>query len=110
MEVLENVGVGELIGKRCVTGDDVEIGEIVYTGRDRTGEPEWIDVVFDEEVRKARGWDYDRVRLSTSQVRAWDDRVLELSADLDRLTRHWQPVDPEPIERPSFDVEESQAG
>lgn len=110
MEALENVGVGELIGKRCVTDDEIDLGEIVYTARDRSGQPEWIDVVVDEEVRRARDWDYDRVRLSTSQVRDWDDRVLELSSDLESLTRHWQPVDPEPIERPSFEIEEPQAG
>lgn len=98
-----DVRVGELIGKRCVTDDDVDLGTVVYLGRDARGTPKWLDVALDDETRDRHDVPHDRVRLSAGCVEAWDAETLRLGLPLDGLRSRWFPTQAETIEEPSFE-------
>lgn len=94
--------MGALIGKDCVTDDGRTVGTIVYLDRDRKGHPQWIDVAFDDDVRRDHGLEHGRVRFPAGLVADREGGAVELSVDLDGLRARSSPSQPVEIEEPTL--------
>lgn len=96
-----DVGVGELIGQRCISADGVDLGRIVYVERDGSGAPAWIDVAFSDAVHD-RGVSTERVRMSAGLVADRTGESVDLSLAFDELRSRWVPSSPVTVEEPSL--------
>lgn len=88
-----------------MTEDGVEIGRVVYLGRDSDGTPAWMDVAVADAARERLGVDHGRVRMSAHLVAGWDEETLTLGRTLDAVRGRWTPSEAETIDEPSFEAD-----
>lgn len=106
IEEVQAVGVGELIGRPCVSADGAVLGEVVYVERDGHGRPQKFDVRFARGFMAEHGWSFTRVRMAAGWIDSWDGTdetgVVELRLPVEELSTLWFPVKAEESGEPEF--------